>query len=116
LLPKGKVINWSSSSLTFPLLITLVEYDVYRTFILTGVTASIGGITQSLVLDGTNILLEYIQEQRAKNNLASIEKIANTLIDILKANTRNDRVIIPLFKTITQLLSRNCFDFMHPSK
>lgn len=88
----------------------------YRNYILTGVTASIAGITQSLVLDGHNIVLEHIKSLCSQNNLPLIEKMALSFVEVMKINYKNDRVIVPLFKLIAQLLSRNCFDFLGPSK
>lgn len=109
-------MNWSASQVTFPFMIRLLDYDVYRNSIIVGITASIAGITQSLVLDGSNVLLEYLKGLKQSKNVDLLYKVANSLVEILKANSRVDRVIIPLLKVITHLLANNVFEMFTPDK
>jgi hypothetical protein len=109
-------VKWSASQVTFPFMIKLLEFDVYRNSIIVGITASIAGITQSLVLDGTNVLLDYVKSLKANNNLEQLHKVALSFVEILKAYTKVDRVIIPLIKVITHLLANNVFEAFTPDK
>lgn len=49
ILLKRPVLDWSAPSVSFPLLIPLLDSDAYRDTILSGAVSSVGGISESLV-------------------------------------------------------------------
>ena len=49
-----------------------------------------------------------------KNDLNRLLKVAKSLLEIINNNNKNDRVLVPLFKVISQFLSNNCFDPLQP--
>jgi hypothetical protein len=68
-------------------------------------------------LDSSNALLEHI---KANNALATPDshqyllKIADSLLSLLRKQSKVDRFVIPALKVISQLLSYGCFDSLQP--
>jgi hypothetical protein len=45
-----------------------------------------------------------------QDNLEAMETFTETLLRIMRDHEKVDRVILPMFKMIDQLLANNCFD------
>lgn len=115
-------VNWSTSTVTFPLLIQLLSSDVYRYHVLLGLTANIGGFSQSLELESGNILLDYVKNlndprsqddvTKSNDNLSLLERVASTQIDLFSEN----RIVVSLLKVIAQLMSHGCYNKLQPSR
>ena len=69
---------------------------------------SIGGITEDVV-KCSNEAFDEVLKVAAKNDLCFIEMIYKNILTMLKKYVKVDRVIEPLFNTISTLLSKPAF-------
>jgi hypothetical protein len=113
-----EAINWSQSQRTFKILTPLLQFDVYRKSLLSGIICSIGGVTnnKNLVQDSSSALLDYLRaistqhdQQKMKENTSDLEKFANTIIEIFKENAKDDRIVVPLLRCLEMLVSSDIF-------
>ena len=99
-------IDWLAPSVTFPLMIQALNLAAYRRAALSGLVVSVGGLTESLVRHSASCLLEWVEgidgEQR--------EALSADICVILETNFHNDRMVVPLFKSLDLLLSNGCLE------
>ncbi|XP_064631800.1 tubulin-specific chaperone D-like isoform X2 [Lineus longissimus] len=101
-------INWSAPSDTFPQFQQLLSQPAYMYRTLLGLTVSVGGLTESLVKHSSQSLFSYMRS--IQDNQEAMNKFTETLLKIMQDYRKVDRVTIPMFKMIDQLLANNCFD------
>ncbi|KAF6039920.1 TBCD [Bugula neritina] len=104
LFPRGEEnqINYVSPSVTFPKFVELLDLEMYRYNVLLGFTVSVGGLTESLVKYSHAALLDYLQHPAKQERVGYV---SDSIILIFKKNQKDDRVIIPLMKMTSQLLT-----------
>jgi hypothetical protein len=66
------------------------------------------------VLSGSNGLLEYIKNVKAKGRHEYLATLAYSLLEFFKKNRGVERVQVPLLKVLSQLLSYGCFETLQP--
>ncbi|CAH1795099.1 unnamed protein product, partial [Owenia fusiformis] len=101
-------LNWASPASTFPLFTQLLSLSTYRYHILLGLTVSVGGLTESLVKHSSHSLQLYM-----RNITESEEEMTTFLkavLQVFKDYQKVDRVSIPMFKMVDQLLSNGMLD------
>ncbi|XP_044794683.1 tubulin-specific chaperone D isoform X3 [Bubalus bubalis] len=110
LFPRAAVasVNWGAPSQAFPRMARLLGLPAYRYHTLLGLAVSVGGLTESTVRYSTQGLFEYMKEIR--NDPAALEDLGGTLLQVFEDNLLNDRVSVPLLKTLDQMLANGCFD------
>ena len=91
---------------TFPLLIQVLRLEVYRRAALTGLVVSVGGLTESLVRHSSASFLDFVFELE-EGELAAL---STDLVAILESHPKNDRVVVPLMKTLDLLMSNGCLE------
>nr|XP_005887835.1 PREDICTED: tubulin-specific chaperone D isoform X2 [Bos mutus] len=110
LFPRAAVasVNWGAPSQAFPRVARLLGLPAYRYHVLLGLAVSVGGLTESTVRYSTQGLFEYMKE--IQNDPAALEDFGGTLLQVFEDNLLNDRVSVPLLKTLDQMLANGCFD------
>ncbi|XP_045630834.1 tubulin-specific chaperone D isoform X3 [Ursus americanus] len=101
-------MNWNAPSQAFPRITQLLGLPAYRYHVLLGLAVSMGGLTESTVRCSTQSLLEYMKG--IQNDSQALEGFGGTLLQVFEDNLLNDRVSVPLLKTLDQMLANGCFD------
>lgn len=99
-------LDWLAPSATFPAMVQLLKLDGYRRAALTGLVVSVGGLTESLVRHSAASLLDVVFEFED----AELEAFSKCLLEILTAHMQQDRVVVPLLKTLDLLMSNGCLE------
>ncbi|XP_062936877.1 tubulin-specific chaperone D isoform X2 [Cynocephalus volans] len=101
-------VNWNVPAQAFPRITQLLGLPTYRYHILLGLVVSVGGLTESTVRHSTQSLFEYMKG--IQSDPQALESFGVTLLQVFEDNLLNDRVSVPLLKTLDQLLANGCFD------
>ncbi|KAL0480493.1 tubulin-folding cofactor D [Acrasis kona] len=102
--PKGSLIDWSSSEITFPIMCRLLNLAPYRYDLLHGLVVSIGGLSSHVFRASADAMISFM-----KCNQVQVKWIAEDLIELLNQNVDEERVNVPLLKSISHLMSHDCF-------
>ncbi|XP_057570643.1 tubulin-specific chaperone D isoform X2 [Hippopotamus amphibius kiboko] len=110
LFPRSTVasVNWGAPSQAFPRVAQLLGLPAYRYHVLLGLAVSVGGLTESTVRYSTQGLFEYMKG--IQNDPWALKDFSGTLLQVFEDNLLNDRVSVPLLKTLDQMLANRCFD------
>ncbi|XP_061472447.1 tubulin-specific chaperone D isoform X2 [Rhineura floridana] len=108
--PRSEAVtfNWNAPSQAFPKITQLLGLPSYRYHVLTGLTVSVGGLTESTVRCSSQSLLDYLKGIQSDMNAMS--SFCETLVQVFEDNLLNDRVSVPLLKMLDQILANGCFD------
>ncbi|XP_058024468.1 tubulin-specific chaperone D [Ahaetulla prasina] len=108
--PRSEAVtfNWKAPSQAFPRVTQLLGLASYRYHILTGLTVSIGGLTESTVRCSSQSLFNYLKS--IQNDRDAMNSFCETLLKVFEDNLLNDRVSVPLLKMLDQILANGCFD------
>uniref|UniRef100_A0A8D3BVJ2 Tubulin-specific chaperone D n=1 Tax=Scophthalmus maximus TaxID=52904 RepID=A0A8D3BVJ2_SCOMX len=101
--PTTTSLNWSAPSQAFSYITQLLGLPEYRYHTLLGLTVSVGGITESTVNFSSQSLNDYLT--KIQDNDVALAEFGDTLLSIFRDNLHNDRVIIPLLKMLSQMLT-----------
>uniref|UniRef100_A0A2I3GIF3 Tubulin-specific chaperone D n=1 Tax=Nomascus leucogenys TaxID=61853 RepID=A0A2I3GIF3_NOMLE len=110
LFPRSDVasVNWNAPSQAFPRIIQLLGLPTYRYHVLLGLVVSLGGLTESTIRHSTQSLFEYMKGIQSDPQALGI--FSGTLLQIFEDNLLNERVSVPLLKTLDHVLTHGCFD------
>ncbi|CAO3582388.1 unnamed protein product [Absidia cylindrospora] len=92
-------LSFSTPGNLYPAMVEILSYPEYRLELLTGIIASAGGLTESLVRHASSCLIQYVNSLPSTtdpNGGCSREDIVRTMFDIFARYEKQDRVIIPL--------------------
>eukprot|EP01084_Bolivina_argentea_P309179 534770_1 len=103
-------IDWSSSAVTFPMVIKAMKLPTYHDAILSGLILSVGGLTESVVRHSRSALLNWVKETRKSQSIDSLVRLAMSLVTLCDERHKVDRVMLPLLKTLELLLEEDVFD------
>ncbi|XP_053149234.1 tubulin-specific chaperone D [Hemicordylus capensis] len=108
--PRSEAVtfNWNAPSQAFPKITQLLDFPAYRYHVLTGLTVSVGGLTESTVRCSSQSLFDYLK--RIQINMEAMSSFCETLLQVFEDNLLNDRVSVPLLKMLDQILANGCFD------
>ncbi|XP_063148743.1 tubulin-specific chaperone D [Candoia aspera] len=108
--PRSEAVtfNWNAPSQAFPRVTQLLGLASYCYHVLTGLTVSIGGLTESTVRCSSQSLFNYLKNIQSDRDAMS--SFCETLLKVFEDNLLNDRVSIPLLKMLDQILANGCFD------
>ncbi|KAM6469790.1 tubulin-specific chaperone D isoform 2-T3 [Liasis olivaceus] len=108
--PRSEAVtfNWNAPSQAFPRVTQLLGLPSYRYHVLTGLTVSIGGLTESTVRCSSQSLFNYLKSIQSDRDAMS--SFCETLLKVFEDNLLNDRVSVPLLKMLDQILANGCFD------
>ncbi|XP_011921349.1 PREDICTED: tubulin-specific chaperone D [Cercocebus atys] len=110
LFPRSDVasVNWNAPSQAFSRVTQLLGLPTYRYPVLLGLVVSLGGLTESTVRHSTQSLFEYMKG--VQSDPQALGSFSRTLLQIFEDNLLNDRVSLPLLKTLDHVLTHGCFD------
>ncbi|XP_018881925.3 tubulin-specific chaperone D isoform X5 [Gorilla gorilla gorilla] len=110
LFPRSDVasVNWSAPSQAFPRITQLLGLPTYRYHVLLGLVVSLGGLTESTIRHSTQSLFEYMKG--IQSDPQALGSFSGTLLQIFEDNLLNERVSVPLLKTLDHVLTHGCFD------
>ncbi|KAH9512990.1 hypothetical protein Btru_035542 [Bulinus truncatus] len=100
--------NWAAEADTYPIFSKLLALENYTYSVLLGLVVSVGGLTESLVKFSSASLQEYIKS--ISQNKSQLLAFMEVLLRIFKDYQKNDRVSLPMMKTIDHILSWGLVD------
>ncbi|KAI8979034.1 armadillo-type protein [Pilobolus umbonatus] len=96
-----KDLTWTVPSDLYPVMVHILQIPEYRVELLTGIIASAGGLTESLVRHSSQCLIDYMDSLPVDSTVdPSLESLFNTLLDIAMKYEKQDRVTVPLMDVI----------------
>eukprot|EP00958_Prasinococcus_capsulatus_P008944 scaffold879_cov410-Prasinococcus_capsulatus_cf.AAC.29 len=98
---------WSTPRQCFPAMVNLLRVKEFQSAVMQGLILSVGGISDSLGQTATDSLVDLLQTASSKDEVSS--DTSRTLLEILRENPRQDRVVIPLLRTVDYLLVRGLY-------
>jgi len=110
--PKDTDINWTVESDTFPRFVQLLHIKEYSEKVILGLIVSIGGLTERLVKNSSESMFLELQ----KMNQSDLAIFSQSLLAVFKQNLKVDRVTVPLFKFLDQLLTSSCLESLLEEK
>ncbi len=84
-------VDWSSSAVTFPMVLKAMKLPTYSDAILSGLILSVGGLTESVVRHSRMALLNWIKEAQKSQNIDSIVRLAMSLLKLCDEHHKVDR-------------------------
>ena len=95
-------INWSQPAIVFPFLVDILSSpSVYFPSIFEGMVISVGGLSEAVVKEASAGLLAYCMLCEEGIGLEPLARMIPRMFDKYRGN---DRIIVPLLKTIDLLL------------
>lgn len=94
------IYHWNLPHCCFRLIVPLLSLRNFTQAILTGLCISVGGISESIQKFSEKALIEYIHENK------NLENVVLNVIAILEMYAGDERVLIPLFKSLSLILQR----------
>uniref|UniRef100_A0A8C8ZV16 Tubulin-specific chaperone D n=1 Tax=Prolemur simus TaxID=1328070 RepID=A0A8C8ZV16_PROSS len=101
-------VNWNAPSQAFPRVTQLLGLPAYRYHVLLGLVVSVGGLTESTVRHSTQSLFAFMKG--IQGDPQALESFGGTLLQVFEDNLLNDRVSLPLLRTLDQMLANGCFE------
>ena len=117
--PESESINWAHPAHVFPILLQIMDSKAYFHSIFSGTVISIGGLSETVVKESTNAILQFF---KSRNNGSKKDKgidefillACESLLLLFEKFHNEDRVIIPLIKTVDVLLRNSVFENLRP--
>jgi hypothetical protein len=107
--PNAELLDWSSAEETFKIFVSCLSLDEYRLMVLSGLVISVGGLSSHVFKHSADALVKFIKEKD------QMENIANGLVKLLWQYSNEERVNLPLLKSIGHLFSHDCFQSINHS-
>ena len=104
--PRNLEINWTAEVDTFPRFVQLLTMTEYLERIILGLIVSTGGLTERLVKNSSESLFSQLHRMKPDQ----VEAFTRSLLAVFKSNQKVDRVTVPLFKFLEQLLTSSCLE------
>ena len=95
-------LPWRSGDFVFEQIAPYFDSETYSHSIFKGLVTSSGGLTESTLKASAKTLFKYLSDM--KGNVAKKSQFLNKLIRIYEESLKDERVTIPLMKTIEMLL------------
>jgi len=105
---EGFIYYWNLPHCVYPLITPLLETHEFSYYILKGLIISVGGLTESINKHSYTALmdyLEYISQQESFKDL--LMRLFDEFILLLRENVGDERVVIPLFKTLERVFEKD---------
>lgn len=107
---KSDALNWAHPGHVFPFLAQLFESDIYFHPIIRGFVIAVGGLTESVVKESSAALLKFCRTKITLSQFEPISRLAQSLTGLFTEYSNNDRVILPLLKTLDNLFRNGILD------
>ncbi|XP_028395379.1 tubulin-specific chaperone D-like [Dendronephthya gigantea] len=105
-------LNWGAAAEVFRKISQLLEIPCYQYAVLSGIILSAGGLSESLIRQAGISLENFLGRLSARRQDEALTGFAENLVKLFKEYEKNDRVIIPLFKVLDNLLSIGSLSFL----
>lgn len=105
-LDRNLIYFWNLPHNVFPVTVPLLALPQYSRYILKGISTSAGGISESIIKYSLQELGNYLARIRAENREECLVDLVEQILGIMKAHFKEERVIVPLYKTLDFLLER----------
>ncbi|KAI8059095.1 tubulin folding cofactor D C terminal-domain-containing protein [Gongronella butleri] len=93
-------LEFGQPSELYPVIVECLALDAYRFELLTGLVASAGALTESLVRHASASLLAYMEAAAQQQQGSALEDVLNTFVAIFAAYDKQDRVTLPLMDVL----------------
>jgi hypothetical protein len=90
----------------FPVTVPLLALPEYSRYILKGVSTSAGGISESVIKFSLQELGNYLSQINANKREDCLIDLLDQIMVLMKDHYKEERVIVPLYKTLDFLLER----------
>ncbi|GLD96045.1 hypothetical protein PINS_up004723 [Pythium insidiosum] len=105
-------INWCMAHDTFPRVVRMLDIPEYMEAVLSGLVISVGGLTESVVKASRGALLAWYRGHLEAKNYGLLSRTSFFLVTLLTRHQHDDRVTLPLLKTISILLEEGLLSFL----
>lgn len=110
--PSSLQVNWSMAHDTFPLSVQMMSIPEYLEAVTSGLVLSVGGLTESVVKSSKAALFDWVRRHTQQKNFGLLTRFSFFLVTLLTRHSQEDRVTLPLMKTIAILLESNLLSFL----
>ena len=100
------VYFWNLPHSVYPIVVPLLELEAYSYYILKGICTSAGGISESIIKYSLQEIGNYITFI-FDGKQALMHRLLKEILKLMKECYRDDRIIVPLYKTLDYILERN---------
>ncbi|TMW57468.1 hypothetical protein Poli38472_003393 [Pythium oligandrum] len=114
--PPTLAINWSMAHDTFPLVVRMMDIPEYMEAVASGLVVSVGGLTESVVKASKAALFEWFRTHLNAKDFGLLSRFSFFLVTLIRRHQQDDRVTIPLLKTLAMLLDDGLFAFLFEKK
>ena len=84
-----------------------LNIDGYHGAIVEGLVISVGGLTESVVKNSSAALLDWARTMKKLKGASHLARLGTTLLSLMGKWEKDERVILPLLKTLHVLLSND---------
>ncbi len=119
---EGDAVNWLYPNHVFPLLARILPCRAYFHDIFSGLVISIGGLSETVVKESSSILLQFCRQYCSKKQTPSVKDddsdytplLISSMSSLFSIHKGDDRVIVPLLKTLNLLLKHGILEALQP--
>ena len=104
--------NWAVAGTTFRKMVATMELPPYHRAVISGLVLSVGGLTEAVVKSSSAALLDWARAKKAASDWAGLEAFADVLTSLFTLHAGDDRVVLPLMKTVELVLESEVLDFL----
>ncbi|GMF38826.1 unnamed protein product [Phytophthora fragariaefolia] len=110
--PSTLTANWSMAHDTFPLVVRMMDIPEFMEEVGAGLVISVGGLTESVVKASKSALFDWVRTHLEAKDFGLLSRFSFFLVTLLTRHHQDDRVTIPLMKTMALLLESNLLRFL----
>ncbi|KAL4175352.1 hypothetical protein KRP22_000320 [Phytophthora ramorum] len=110
--PSTLTVNWSMAHDTFPLVVKMMDIPEFMEEVAAGLVVSVGGLTESVVKASKGALFGWMRSHLQSKDFGLLSRFSFFLVTLLARHHQDDRVTIPLMKTMALLLESNLLRFL----
>ncbi|KAE9047708.1 Tubulin-specific chaperone D [Phytophthora rubi] len=110
--PSNLTVNWSMAHDTFPLVVKMMDIPEFMEEVAAGLVISVGGLTDSVVKASKGSLFEWVRTHLQAKDFGLLSRFSFFLVTLLTRHHQDDRVTVPLMKTMALLLESNLLRFL----
>ena len=97
---------WNLPHSVYKIVVPFLELEAYSFYILKGICTSAGGISESIIKYSLQEIGNYIT-YIFNGKPALMHRLLREILQLMKECYRDERVIVPLYKTLDFILERN---------
>eukprot|EP00953_Heterococcus_sp_UTEX-ZZ885_P004455 2914-Heterococcus_DN1.PRE.3 len=133
----SSAVNWATPAVTFPMVVKALSLPPYHAAVASGLVISVGGLTESVVKHSAAALLSWARaagggssnssssstsstssskkSTAAAADVSALATLGASLTALLSAHSGDDRVALPLLRTLDLLLANDAFAPLPPA-